>query len=263
MKPFSKTETAVLDRSRNSKDTTANQYEHHKRLARRTAELVGSEGAGRGFSGPPSFTSSAADYGMHLWYASDNTTFTPYGFREGDGGWANQKTWAGFNGHSGVGCYSWGGGTTTYATMVNLHNSVEVRNFAGDSNAEAEMMQKHHLTNFPASRAAIPDVHPSTSLGYTDFFYVQKSDHHIQGFNMTWAAENTTIVTRDTFTVGDTSGSVVGLPGTRMTVSAVPTKSGGGAMYNFYQIEGTDITLFTRGLAGGQQTRGLLPIPDT
>ncbi|TID13918.1 hypothetical protein E6O75_ATG07150 [Venturia nashicola] len=114
-----------------------------------------------------------------------------------------------------------------------------------------------------ASRAAIPDVHPSTSLGYTDFFYVQKSDHHIQGFNMTWAAENTTIVTRDTFTVGDTSGSVVGLPGTRMTVSAVPTKSGGGAMYNFYQIEGTDITLFTRGLAGGQQTRGLLPIPDT
>jgi hypothetical protein len=73
-----------------------------------------------------SSTSGASDYGMHLWFAIDNTTFAQYGFREGESGWDNQKTWAGFNGHSGVGCYSWGGGSTTYAMMVNLHNSVEV-----------------------------------------------------------------------------------------------------------------------------------------
>jgi hypothetical protein len=70
-------------------------------------------------------------------------------------------------------------------------------------------------------------------------------------------------VPQDIFTVGDTSGSVAGLPGTHMTVSAVPSKSGGSALYIFYQTEGSDITLFTRDLEGGQQTRGLLPIPDT
>lgn len=69
---------------------------------------------------------SAADFGMHLWYTTNNTTFNQYGFRECDSGWANQKTWPRINGLSGVGHYSWGGGTTTYAMMVNLHNSVEV-----------------------------------------------------------------------------------------------------------------------------------------
>ncbi|QDS71423.1 hypothetical protein FKW77_003394 [Venturia effusa] len=211
-------------------------------------------------SSTSSSSDSVADYGMHLWYASDNTTFTQYGFREGDSGWANQKTWAGFNGHSGVGCYSWGGGTTTYAMMVNLHNTVEV--WWKDTNSSSASIDAHPINSWVnASKAAIPDVHPSTSLGYTDFFYAQKSDHHIQGFNITWAAENTTIVAQDTFTVGDTSGTVAGLPGTHMTVSAVDTKSGGRALYIFYQTEGTDITLFTRDTAGGQQTMGQLNIP--
>lgn len=120
-----------------------------------------------------------------------------------------------------------------------------------------DSLYKHCLTGFLASNAAIPDVHPSTSLGYTDAFYAQKSDYHVQGFNITWAAENTTILAQDTFTVGDTSGSVVGLPGTHLTVSEV------GKLYIFYQTEGTDITLFKRDMAGGQQTRELLPIPDT
>jgi hypothetical protein len=45
--------------------------------------------------------------GMHLWYASDDKTFQQYGIYEGQEQWVFQKEWAGFNGHAGVGCYSW------------------------------------------------------------------------------------------------------------------------------------------------------------
>ena len=65
------------------------------------------------------------EVGMHIWYASDNTTFQQYGWRDGDDTWTWQHTWANKNGHAGVGCYSWGPGSVTYVMFVNLENSVE------------------------------------------------------------------------------------------------------------------------------------------
>jgi hypothetical protein len=64
-------------------------------------------------------------YGMHLWYASDESTFQQYGIYEGLTSWVFEKTWPNMNGHAGVGCYSWLPGTVTYAMFVNQHNSVE------------------------------------------------------------------------------------------------------------------------------------------
>lgn len=63
---------------------------------------------------------------MHLWYASDSTTFEQYGWRDGEADWTHQNTWNNKNGHAGVGCYSWGPGTVTYVMMVNLDHTVEV-----------------------------------------------------------------------------------------------------------------------------------------
>jgi len=65
------------------------------------------------------------EVGMHMWYASDNQTFQQLGWRAGDSQWAYQGGWPNKNGHAGVGCYSWGPGTTTYVMMVNLDNTVE------------------------------------------------------------------------------------------------------------------------------------------
>lgn len=47
---------------------------------------------------------------MHLWYASNATTFQQLGWRAGDDVWAHQQEWPNLNGHAGVGCYSWGEG---------------------------------------------------------------------------------------------------------------------------------------------------------
>jgi hypothetical protein len=45
--------------------------------------------------------------GMHLWYASDETTFQQYGIYEGQDQWVYQEKWEGYQGHAGVGCYSY------------------------------------------------------------------------------------------------------------------------------------------------------------
>jgi hypothetical protein len=71
-------------------------------------------------------TTYTNDVGMHLWYASDSTTFQQYGWRDGFDHWEKQDNWTVMNGHAGVGCYTWGPGTVTYTMMVNKENTLEV-----------------------------------------------------------------------------------------------------------------------------------------
>jgi hypothetical protein len=47
-----------------------------------------------------------------MWYAPDETSFEQYGITEGTDSWTHERTWPGMDGHAGVGCYSWGPGTT-------------------------------------------------------------------------------------------------------------------------------------------------------
>ena len=111
---------------------------------------------------------------------------------------------------------------------------------------------------------AIKDVYPITSLGYTTYFYAQMADRSIKGFNITYNAENTTYIEDETFTVTDISNSVVGLGGTHLTVTAFAEKRGEetlwDSLYVFFQTAGDDITAFTRGLNGGEWTKGSLSI---
>lgn len=80
----------------------------------------------------------------------------------------------------------------------------------------------------------------------------------IQGYNISWSAENTTIVSSDSFTIPLASG----IPGTHLSVSALPDASGGNSLVVFYQTEGDDISQFNRDLDGGQWTTASLAIPD-
>lgn len=109
---------------------------------------------------------------------------------------------------------------------------------------------------------SIPNVHPSTSLGYTNFFYAQMADTHtIKGYNISYRAENTSIIQEDTLTV-QAQGGPSGLPGTHLSVSTIPDTSGGDSLIVFYQQEGDDITMYTRDIESGQWTYLPLPIPD-
>lgn len=204
--------------------------------------------------------------GMNLWFATDNSTFQQYSWYNGQDVWAPVQEWHGFNGHAGVGCYSWGEGTSTYAMLVNQQDNVEF--WWRDTNTTRATTQAHPINTWTnASSATIRHVYPATSLGFTTYFYAQMADRSIKGYNITFAAENTTFVENETFTITDPAGPVEGLGGTHMSVTAFAERGANrnilwDSLYVFYQAEGDDITAFTRPLAGGEWTKGKLAIPE-
>ncbi|KAG9681130.1 hypothetical protein KCU95_g16163, partial [Aureobasidium melanogenum] len=201
-----------------------------------------------------STSGSNTDVGMHLWYASDASTFQQLGWRNGDNNWTFQQEWHNKNGHAGLGCYSWGPGTSTYVMMVNNENTVEV--WWKDTNTNSSSTASHPINQWTNSSIAINNVYPSTSLGYTNAFYAQGDDGWIKGYNISWASENTTI--ENSFPLNSP-----GLLGTHMSVTTLPDPSGGDSLCVFYQETGSDITFATRDLLQGTWTSTSLVIPDS
>jgi hypothetical protein len=213
---------------------------------------------------------------MHLWYASTNTTFKQYGWRYGDDDWTYQQDWNNLNGHAGVGCYSWGEGTVTYAMFVDLKNTVNF--YWKDTNTNVTGTDDHPINEWTnckqtslammyssnanshslTASISIPNVNPATSLGYTNYFYAQMDNNEINGYNISWDAENTSFVDQDMFTVGGDPG----LPGTHLSVTALPNQSGGDDINVFYQTVGDDVTEYTRDLKVGQWSGVNIRIPD-
>lgn len=201
-------------------------------------------------------------HGMHLWYPVDEKTFKQYGWYEGQDQWLEQWTWSDMNTHAGVGCYSWQPGNTTYAMMVDTQDTATI--WWKDTNNNATSTDAHPINTWEnVTNYAIPDVYPSTSLGFTEFFYTQMDDGSIMGHDITWDAENTTSNKDNIFSVGGSRGPIPGLKGTHMSVTAVEDQSGGKSLYVFYQTRGDDLSVFTRDIDGGQWTQGELPIADT
>ena len=164
------------------------------------------------------------------------------------------------NTHAGVGCYSWGDTNTTYAMMVNQYNGVEV--WWKDTDQNAESSGTHPINNWTnATGASFSGVYPSTSLGYTYYFYTQMQDGSMMGRNFTWAAENSTVGVDQTITIGNLQRSYPGIKGTRFTADAMESYDGTDLLV-FYQTSGNDITLFRRGLGGVNWDSKQLNIPD-
>ena len=97
---------------------------------------------------------ASKDYGMHIWYASDNTTFQQLGWREGDEVWAHQGSFENKNGHAGVGCYSWQkASTVTYVMFVNTENEVEF--YWKDTNTNRTGTAKHPINEWSKGEHAL------------------------------------------------------------------------------------------------------------
>jgi hypothetical protein len=88
----------------------------------------------------------------------------------------------------------------------------------------------------------------------------------VNGYNISWAAENTSFALKtdgsgdlDMFTVNGEPA----LPGSHMSVTAIPNQSGGNSLCVFYQTNGSDITEYTRDLTIGQWGAVDIGIPAT
>lgn len=212
--------------------------------------------------------------GMHLWYGNSGSSIQEVSWLVGADEWTTEFLFEGFNGHGGIGCYSWGYGSVTYVMMSNLYSQVEI--WWKDLNTTLTSTSVHPINswqncksystaqqtqcslNTPAS-CSIPDVQQNTSLGYTDYFFMQHADLDIGGYNVSWAAENTSLVTADTFTINGGKG----MPGTHLTRTALPNNSGGASVYIFFQSNGSDVIEYQRDLSQGQWTTLEVPIPST
>lgn len=143
--------------------------------------------------------------------------------------------------------------------LVNTFNTIEF--WWKDTNTTLSNTPTHPINEWVNTSISIPNVHSSTSLGYTNFFYAQmNATNEIWGYNISWSAENTSIAGSPFALSGNSIQP--GLPGTHLSVSTLPTASGGDSVVVFYQVNGTDITEFQRDLDGGVWSATTLSLPD-
>ncbi|KAL6714175.1 hypothetical protein ACLMJK_008669 [Lecanora helva] len=202
--------------------------------------------------------STGQNVGINLWYASTPTTFESISWTYGQKSWTPEQSFDGYNGHAGVGCYSWGPGSDTYVFFTDLNNNINI--LWKDLNTTLQNTTTHPINIWTKTPVTIP-VFQNTSIGYTNYLYIQSPDLSISGYNVTWAAENTSVAATDpdqSFTINGDKG----LPGTHLSVTALPNKSGGNSLLAFYQTNGSDVTEFVRDLDGGQWTSSSVPIPE-
>lgn len=96
-----------------------------------------------------------------------------------------------------------------------------------DTDTNLTSTEQHPINAWKNStRGAIRGVHPSTSLGYTTYLYAQMADRAMQGFNISYEAENTHTFEDGMFTVTDPAGPAKGLAGTHLTMTAYEEKDG-------------------------------------
>ncbi|KAF4556007.1 Hypothetical protein D9617_2g059740 [Elsinoe fawcettii] len=203
--------------------------------------------------------------GMILWYATDNSTFQEYTWEESTDdpsfdNWVNMEAnWNEHNGHAGVGCYTWETGPILYTMMLNQRNEIET--FWADDNSNESAWAI-------AQGGTIKGLHPSTSLGYTNALFAQRADGRLQGYEYVWGAENTSVNTAVSsssyrgLTIDGTGADVV-LNGSHLSVTALPSLSGGSDLTVFAQVDGNDIISYRRDVKGGPWSMQKLPIPDT
>ena len=115
-----------------------------------------------------------------------------------------------------------------------------------------------HETDKRTASVSIPNIDDHASLGYADYLYAQDmNDRTIKGFDIEFAAENTTWKRSLDFQVQGKTG----IPGTGLGVSAQPKSAGGQDMLIFYQTWLSDIAEYKRGLNGSEWTSVNIQIP--
>lgn len=123
----------------------------------------------------------------------------------------------------------------------------------------------YYCTVLPLTTAAhvatikIPDLDPSAGLDFHGNLYGRVAGSgKIQGWNMTWEAENSTI---GSTTLSEVAGPV-GIPGTRVVAAAYPAHGQQENIFVFYQANGNEIVMSTGDIATGSWNSTTLPIPD-
>lgn len=151
--------------------------------------------------------------------------------------------------------------------MADLDNNLSI--FWKDSNSSNES-PNHPINIWVNTSISIPNVHPSSSIGYTEYLVLQAADNTIRGYNISWAAENTSIAPAydgsagyDEWVIHFLNGSDVNaLSETHLACIALRLPDGRAEEAVYFQIKGDDMILWTRDLvsSNGPWTSLSLPV---
>lgn len=99
----------------------------------------------------------------------------------------------------------------------------------------------------------IQSVYKASPIAYTNALVYQSIDRTIRGYNISFAAENTTLAAiqgledPDHWILND-GNNVNAMGGTQLIVQGVPTGGRSASFLAFFQERGNDISLYTRDL---------------
>lgn len=144
---------------------------------------------------------------------------------------------------------------------VNLDNGTDI--YWSDTSNTTTATYEHPIDRW-INATTIQDMFPSTDLyvlAPTGFLYSQMADRTIAGFNITYAAENTTLLPEETI-----ANDLKGLGGTHIA-AAMYTLDDTVTICVLYQTEGNDITESVRpytpnSRSVGSWTRSPVLVPD-
>ncbi len=98
----------------------------------------------------------------------------------------------------------------------------------------------------------------AATIGYTQYLYSQdKNDQLISAYNLSLAAEDTSLITGSRFIVQGNPG----IPNTGLAVTARPNPAGGNDVIAFYQTDRSHIGYFERDADGVSWNSANLVIP--
>ncbi|KAJ9663563.1 hypothetical protein H2198_000829, partial [Neophaeococcomyces mojaviensis] len=97
----------------------------------------------------------------------------------------------------------------------------------------------------------VTGLQKDSSLGYIDYMIYQAQDTTIQGANVTWGAENTTIAQGnqdglDTWILQAGGQDTHAIRGTHLSITAIATASKSRTMLAFFQQSGNDVRMYSR-----------------
>lgn len=149
--------------------------------------------------------------------------------------------------------------TAEYVFFVGPTNELDV--YWKDANTSTTASSQHPIDEWARlapEQLSVTDLHPLSSLGYTNYIAYQAADATIRGLRVIWDAENTrpaesqgTVNTPDDWTLRDvqTGDPVVAVGGTHLSITSLGTASGGSRVAMFLQATGDDVSVYTRDMA--------------
>lgn len=112
---------------------------------------------------------NASQMDIHLWYSSAANKIDELTFVYGSDQWVSGTAIFGYNGHAGISCYSWDGGSVTYLMLVNQKFQVEI--LWKELNTTLKSTTTHPVNQWTTGKFLFPSIYILPEAPGTDSIY--------------------------------------------------------------------------------------------